>query len=158
MCISVCVLLRLVAELGETWPYVVTRQPSLLVSVWLWWGYGPSFDLIHVLIPCLSVALHMARCCWGVTETLQLTVPSGLNCHFNKSEDCERGRRINTSKQTKRSEVTSITYFWRLVYHDYICVHASLCVCVCVQEYVCAFVCLCVYLLTRNCLWGESSV
>lgn len=156
MCISVCVLLRLMAELGETWPYVVTRQPSLLVSVWLWWGYGPSFDLIHVLIPCLSVALHMARCCWGVTETLELTAPSSLNCHFNKSEDRERGRRINTSKQTKRSEVTSITYFWRLVYHDYICVHASLCVCV--QEYVCAFVCLCVYLLTRNCLWGESSV
>lgn len=106
--------------LGGTWPYVEARHPSLLVSVWYWWGYGQSFDLIHLLIPCLSVASHMARCGWDVMEMLQLTAPSVSRQ--------KRGLWINTSKRIPRSEVTSVAYFWWLVNHDWVCAYAFLCV------------------------------
>lgn len=143
-CVLVCVHLGLMPRLGGTWPYVEARRPSLLVSVRCWRGYGRSSHFIHLLIPCLSVALHTAWCGWGVKETLQLTAPL-----VSRQKACERERRINTSKRIQRSEMTGIAYFWRLVNHDWACV----CVCVCLYKSVCVSVC-----LSPNkefCLWED---
>lgn len=111
------------------------RRPGgcLCWCLWYWWGCGQSFDLIYLLIPCLSVPSHMARCGRREMETLKVK---------------ERGRRINTLKRIQSSLVTSIMFFWWQINHDWVCVYASLCI----KEHVLVSPC------KELCLWGDITL
>lgn len=140
---AVCSQLSLVPWLGGTWPYVEARRLSLLVSV----------ILVRIWLKLrLNSSLNPPSQCAIAYGTVRLGCDGNvaIGRTFNlkiKARFLKRGRRINTSKKIQRSEVTSITFFWWLINHDWVCVRMHLCVCITESVFVSSN--------KELCLWGD---
>lgn len=83
--VSNCICVLVCVRLGGTWPYVKARRPSLLVSVWFWWGYGPKFRLNSSLNPLCQCGITFGKSDGNVA--FERTV--ALSCHLHKSRTKE---------------------------------------------------------------------